>query len=85
MDKSIYSREYTVFLQLLRQMRELKGLTQQQVAERMGTTQTNISKCERGERRLDVIELRQWCFVLGVEAHDFLKELSGRLDTPWLL
>lgn len=77
MEKSIHSREYGIFLELLRETREQAGFTQQAIAERLGTTQTQISKCERGERRLDVIELREWCAALGVEMHDFAKKLEG--------
>jgi transcriptional regulator with XRE-family HTH domain len=76
MEKSIYSREYGVFLELLREAREDALLTQQALAEKLGTTQTQISKCERGERRLDVIELREWCSVLSIEMHDFIKKLE---------
>jgi transcriptional regulator with XRE-family HTH domain len=76
MEKSIYSREYSLFTQLLRKLREEKGLTQQAVAAKLGVTQTFISKCERGERRLDVVELRAWCNALGVPMSEMLAELG---------
>lgn len=37
-----------------------------QVAERIGETQTFVSKCERRERRIDVIELGTFCRAFGV-------------------
>ncbi len=46
------------FLRRLRQARKEAGLTQVQVAERIGRTQSFVTKAERGERRLDVVELR---------------------------
>jgi len=76
MEKSIHSSGYIAFLDLLRAVREEAGLTQQIVATKLGTTQTIISKCERGERRLDVIELRDWCAVLGVNMLDFIARLE---------
>ncbi len=65
MDKSIFSRDYEVFLRRLREARRRAGLTQVQLAERLGQTQTFVSKCERGERRLDVVEVRAFCLALG--------------------
>lgn len=58
MEKSIYSTEYQRLCQLLREARHEAGLTQVQVAERLGVPQSFVSKYESGERRLDVIELR---------------------------
>lgn len=76
MEKSIYSDEYKLFIKLLRGARERFGLTQQEIAERLNATQTFVSKCERGERRLDVVELRAWCTALGITLNDFLVELD---------
>ncbi|MEX3639671.1 helix-turn-helix domain-containing protein [Paraburkholderia sp. BR14320] len=79
MEKSIYSRRYALFVQLLRAAREEAGFTQEEVAARLETTQTFISKCERGERRLDVVELCNWCEALGVPAAQFVAELEKTL------
>lgn len=49
--------EYRRFLARLRAAREGAGLTQVQVAARLGVPQSFVSKCESGERRVDVIEL----------------------------
>ncbi len=57
MEKSIYSHDYSILLDQLRHAREAKSLTQAQVAERLHQTQSFVSKVERGERRLDVVEL----------------------------
>ena len=58
MDKTIYTREYTAVLRLLKKARESAGITQVQLAERLGQTQSFVSKIERGERRLDIVQLR---------------------------
>ncbi|MBK1785986.1 helix-turn-helix domain-containing protein [Prauserella cavernicola] len=58
MEKSIYSAEYQRLCQLLRDARHDAGLTQVQVASRLGVPQSFVSKYESGERRLDVVELR---------------------------
>lgn len=49
---------YRKFLIRLKQARKDTGLTQAQVADRLNQPQNFISKCERGERRVDVVELR---------------------------
>ena len=66
MDKTIHSAPYAIFLRVLRATRERVGLTQIEVAKRIGETQTFVSKCERGERRVDVVELRNFCRAFGV-------------------
>ncbi len=80
MQKSIHSDEYALFLKKLREARERMGLTQTEAADRMGATQSFVSKCERGERRLDVIELRSWCRSIGVSFTDFSKELDRAIS-----
>ena len=82
MEKSIYTRQYGVFLTLLREAREDAGLTQQDLAAKLDTTQSQVSKCERGERRLDVIELREWCAALGVKTPKFVAKLDETLSHP---
>ncbi|MEI2781221.1 MAG: helix-turn-helix transcriptional regulator [Candidatus Competibacter sp.] len=82
--KTIHSTEYADFLRLLRQFRERQGLTQEQLAEKLGATQSFISKCERGERRIDALELRAFCLAMGVSMTAFVAELEQILskDSP---
>jgi transcriptional regulator with XRE-family HTH domain len=54
MEKSTFTREYRVVCELLRKFRTDSGRTQIQIAEAIGETQSYVSKCERGERRVDV-------------------------------
>jgi ribosome-binding protein aMBF1 (putative translation factor) len=72
LDKSITSREYAVFLRELRSVRKRNGLTQADLAERLDETQSFVSKCERGERRIDVSELRTFCCAIGLALTDFV-------------
>lgn len=80
MEKSIHTREYATFLRLLREIRETQGITQTGLAEALETTQVFVSKCERGERRLDVVELRQWCVALGIELDEFARQLINACE-----
>ena len=80
MQKSLVSREYRVFLVRLRQAREEAGLSQEGLAKRLGDTQSFISKVERGERRLDVVELRAFCRALKIPFPDFVTKLHRALS-----
>ena len=79
MDKSIHAYEYKLFLDLLRQARVKAGITQGEVALRLGESQTFISKCERGERRIDVLELYLWCDALGISISTFVQTLDAAI------
>lgn len=80
MEKSIHSAEYERFLALLRKTRVQSGLTQDDIAARLATTQSFISKCERGERRLDIVELKEWCTALNISLSSFVKRFERPAD-----
>lgn len=81
MEKSIYSQEYSLFLAQLRNAREEKGLTQTDVAQELGQTQSFVSKVERGERRLDVVELRAFCNAIGIQFPRFIAQMDRAITT----
>jgi transcriptional regulator with XRE-family HTH domain len=81
MQKSPFSDAYHTFLTLLRSSREEASLTQSELAVRMGVTQSFVSKCERGERRIDIIELYVWCDALDLLLPDFVQRLSATLSS----
>ena len=59
----------------LKAARRRAGVNQHQLAERLGKGQSDISKYERCERRLDVIEFLDIVNVLGVDPVDLIKDL----------
>ena len=80
MEKSLFSKAYASFLRLLRDTRRRAGLTQAELAKRLNETQSFVSKCERGERRIDVVELRSFCKALGISLPEFARRLDRELD-----
>lgn len=80
MDKSIYSEAYLAFLGQLREVRIEQGVSQEELATRLGTTQSFISKCERGERRIDLVEARLFCEALDVDFIGFVTTLHHRIS-----
>ena len=74
---TIYTPEHRRLTALLRSLREEAGLTQYEVAERLGRPQSFVSKYESGQRRLDLVELRWIARALRVP----LAELVARFET----
>lgn len=58
---------------LLRQVRLDANLTQLQLAEKIGQTQSYVSKYENGEQRLDLIELEAVSKAVGISLTDFVE------------
>lgn len=80
MRKTIHSTEQKKLCRLLRQLRLASGLRQEEVAVHLGKPQSFVSKYESGERRLDLLELRQVCGALGVTLPDFVTRLEDLLE-----
>jgi transcriptional regulator with XRE-family HTH domain len=79
MEKSLFSKGYRLFLRHLRAARKTAGVTQVELAKRLRETQSFVSKCERGERRIDVIELRAFCRAIGISFAEFIQRLDREL------
>ena len=80
MQKSIYTEHYGLLLSTLRDARKKAGLSQVELAKRLELTQSIIGKCERGERRLDVIELREWCGAIGLTLSELVSNLEAAIS-----
>ena len=65
MAHSTHHDEYRLLIALLRDMRKENGVTQIELGQRLENTQTFVSKVERGERRLDVVEFVEFCEAIG--------------------
>jgi transcriptional regulator with XRE-family HTH domain len=79
MRKSVHTENYAVFLELLIEARHRAGMTQAELGLLLPFGQPGISKIERGERRVDIIELRMICEQLGTTLGAFIAELESRL------
>jgi len=66
--------EYRRFLARLRTARESAGLTQVEVAKRLRAPQSYVSKCESGERRVDVVELAAFAKIYRRPIATFLRD-----------
>lgn len=73
MHKFRHSKPYARFLRALREARLTAGLTQVQAAAQFDAHASFISKCESGERRVDVVELAHFCRIYRLKLADFLR------------
>jgi transcriptional regulator with XRE-family HTH domain len=81
--KSIFTSEYGFVLERLVSARKTAGLTQSQLAQKLGKPQSFVSKIERHERRLDVVEFVVMCKALDIAPQTILADLEARLPgTP---
>jgi transcriptional regulator with XRE-family HTH domain len=75
MPRSIFSAKYTRFREMLVAARRASGMTQVDLAVRLGRKQSYVSKFERGERRLDIVEFLEVAEVLGIDVLRFVEQL----------
>ena len=68
----IYSKPYQKFLKRLRKARKEANMNQSEVALALGKPQSFVSKCESGERRVDVVELADFAKIYGKQLDFFL-------------
>jgi transcriptional regulator with XRE-family HTH domain len=73
--RSLHQPKYRQFIEGLRLAREKAGITQVELASRLSNTQTYVSRVERCERRLDVVEYAAWARGLGQDPASFLRRL----------
>jgi transcriptional regulator with XRE-family HTH domain len=74
--KSLHSTRYCQFRKRLTEARINAGISQADLAERLGKPQSFVSKFERGERRLDIIEFLDVAAILGLGPAAFLTDLQ---------
>ena len=75
--QKVLVRRMNLYMQRLRNLREDHDLTQQQVAELLGTSQTMYARYERGANELPIRHLLKLCAYYKVSA-DYLLGLSKK-------
>ena len=79
--RPLHDPEYAVVVQVLRDLRREGGLSQVELAQRLGVDQSFVSKVERKERRLDIAELRRTCLALGISLGSFVERLERAIKS----
>lgn len=73
MPKAIYKAEHQEIVKRLRKARLAAGLGQVEVAKKLGRTQSYVSKIESGQRRFDVLQLKDFARLYDRKLEFFLK------------
>lgn len=76
----IHTDKYKKLHQLLRLVRNETETSQEELAERLNKPQSFVSKCETGERRVDLIELRDICNALNISLQDFIARFENMIS-----
>ena len=77
MRKSIHTKRQEKLRAVLKAARKSAGLTQDQLTARLGAYNTFVSKYERGERQLDVVEFIAVAEALGIDAASTIQRVAA--------
>lgn len=78
MTKTVHSEKQRKLAEIIHRQRKASGLTQTDVAERLGRHQPFIANIENGERRVDIIELIEIAEIIGLDVEDTIQQLRSR-------
>ncbi len=76
MISSTHNPKYKRFCHLIIEKRRQQGVTQSQLAEKLGRPQSFVSKYENGERRIDLIEFMEIAAALGIDPVKFVRDFQ---------
>lgn len=72
MSKAIYSKDHKYIVEQLKKARQEAGLEQVKVAKLLGKTQSHVSKVEAGQRRIDVVALKEFAKIYRKDISFFI-------------
>lgn len=73
MSKTIYSKEHKHIVEQLKKAREEANLSQEEVAKILHKTQSYVSKIESGQRKIDVVQLKEFAMAYKKNLDFFIK------------
>ena len=80
MPRSTHSPRYIKLLKILLDARKTSGISQAALADRLDCLQTFVSKYERGERRLDIVEFLDVAKALDLDPCKVIRQLGQSND-----
>ncbi|MGZ2488320.1 transcriptional regulator with XRE-family HTH domain [Rhizobium pisi] len=76
MEKTLGTERHKALIALLIEKREAAGLTQIELARKLGEYQSFVARLESGQRRVDVIEFLELSEILGFDPYDAIRTIS---------
>ena len=76
MPESMHSRAYAALVAALVATRKEAGLTQRELASRLGREQSFIGRIEQGQRRVDLVEFLWICKACGADGKSRLADVA---------
>ena len=76
MNKTLGSERHKALIELLKKRRKAAGLSQEELAVRMGEYQSFVARMESGQRRVDVVEFLSLAAILKFDAKAALVEIA---------
>jgi transcriptional regulator with XRE-family HTH domain len=74
---SLHEEAYARFVERLVRHRKARGLSQQDVADKLGWQQSVIAKIETVQRRIDMIEFIRLAEAIGFDAARVVREMRA--------
>ncbi|WP_404405555.1 multiprotein-bridging factor 1 family protein [Pelagibacterium halotolerans] len=76
MEKTLASARHRALIEFLIEQRQAAGITQAELATRLGEYQSFVARLESGQRRVDVVEFLAIAEILGFDAAAALRQLA---------
>ncbi len=73
MSKTIYSKDHKYLVEQLKKARKEISIDQKDVAGLLGKTQSYVSKVESGQRRIDIVQLKEFAKIYKKPLTFFIK------------
>ncbi|NEI18865.1 helix-turn-helix domain-containing protein [Rhizobium ruizarguesonis] len=74
--KTLGTERHRALIALLVEKREASGLTQTELADKLGEYQSFVARLESGQRRVDVVEFLELARILNFDPLDALGRLA---------
>lgn len=77
MVKTLGTQRHQSLIAMLIERREASGMTQTELAARLGEYQSFVARLESGQRRVDVVEFIDLAKILGFDPSAAIKRLAA--------
>lgn len=82
MARTLGTERHKALIALLVEKREAAGLTQSDLAAKLGEYQSFIARLESGQRRVDVVEFLELAEILSFDPKHALDAITGHQGPP---